>query len=927
MTGPIDALATNGRPIRIRPVTAPDTGALHALIDNASDHSIYLRFFRLDRAGAHEFVERVIERTMAGGSRALAAIADRHVVALAGFEPIDARSAEVALLIDDAHQHLGIGTLLFEHLASLARQDGIDEFVAAVLLENASMIRVLRDSGFEFTYAVDHGEGEFRCRLKANVTAQVAVDRRERQADAASLRPLLAPRSVAVVGASDRIGSVGRTLVGTIRDAGFAGPIYPVNPRCAEVTGLRAYPSVRALPSPVDLAVVAVPAAKVVDVVRDCGEASVTGIVLISSGFRETSAEGADRERLVLSLVREYGMRLIGPNCLGIVNTDPDVRLDATIVPLPMRRGGLGLASQSGALGIAVAAAADRFGVGISQFVSLGNKADVSGNDLLMYWADDPTTSVIALYLESFGNARKFARVAREVSRTKPILAIKSGRSVAGQRAGMSHTAAAVASDDLVDALFAQAGVVRLDTVEELVGAARVLTSQPVPTGPRLGVIGNSGGPEILAADTAEASRLADSSSGLLVPELSDRTKQRILATVPGAASVLNPVDLGAGMTAADLRSAIAILLESDEVDAVAIVVTETPVIHRPDVQRIAAELHVDRPVVVSALGGLDAQLDPDLPAPFDFAESAVKALGYAWRYAHLRDRPRGSILRPDGIDVVAAAAHIERHETEGWLDPEHTRALLGTYGISLLPQRMIDSVEDAVAAADELGYPVALKITGPVHKSDVGGVRLDLRNESEVATAYDALRNIADRVLVQKMALPGVELIVGGMQHPQFGPVVMVGAGGVLSDVIADRSLRLAPASDVDIEHMLAQLRYRRLLDGFRGNPPVSRTVLVELVSRVSALLVDQPHLLELDLNPVTCRGTQLAIVDAKVRLGPAQDREPDPLARRMSEAVALPTGSASPLADAVAKGEDEVPTHHGTFGPEPAAARQASS
>jgi len=886
MTAVVDALAVNGRPIRIRAVTEADRSNLDELVDRASDRSIYLRFFHVDRAGAHLFVNRVIARTAAGESQALVAIADRRVVALAGYEPLDARSAEVALLIDDDHQHLGIGTLLFEHLASLARQDGIDEFVAEVLLENAGMIRVLRDSGFEVTYTSDHGEGEFRCRLTANASAQAAVDRREQRADTASLRRLLAPTSVAVIGASDKVGSVGRTLVETIKGGGFAGGIYPVNARHSIIAGLPCYPSVAALPGPVDLAVVAVPAGAVIDVVRDCGEVGIAGIVVISSGFRETDDEGAAREHVVLSLVREYGMRMIGPNCLGIANADPLVRLDATIAPLPMRPGTLALASQSGALGIAVAAAADRFRLGISQFVSLGNKADVSGNDLLMYWADDPTTSVIALYLESFGNAPKFVRMAREIGRRKPILAIKSGRSEAGQRAGISHTAAAVASDDLVDALFTQAGVVRLDTVEELIGAARVMSAAPLPRGPRLAVIGNSGGPEILAADTAEGFGRAGGLSSLTVAPISDHTAQRIRTAVPSAASVLNPIDLGAGMSATDLRAALRILLDSDEVDAVAVVVTETAAIHRPEVQRVVAALPSRIPVVVSVLGGTDAQLERYLPVPFDFPESAVAALGHAWQYAQLRERPTGTVVQPDHIEVGAAAAFIKRHHTANWLDPEQTRELLATYGIGLVPQRVVDTRDDAIRAAEDLGYPVVLKVVGAVHKSDVDGVRLYLRSASDVAVAYEALSRVAEEILVQPMAAPGVELIIGGVQHPQFGPVVMVGAGGVRSDVIDDRSMRLAPTTDNDIELMLSELRCNRLLDGFRGNPPVSRTAVALLISRVSALLVDHPNVQELDLNPVTCRGTALTIVDAKVRLGPPHGL-PDPMARRMSQAA----------------------------------------
>ena len=882
-----DAVRTDGGLVHIRPVHEADHDGLQALHTGASDRSIYLRFFTVSRRTADAYLATLL-RPASADHQALVAIVGGTIVGVVAFERLDDASAEVGLLIDDTFQHEGIGTLLLEHLASAARHAGVRRFEAEVLSENAAMLRVLRDLGFELRMQYEDGVARIGFDLYPGARVVEAMDERERAADAVSLRAILAPRSVAVIGASTRPKSVGHELLHNLLAGGYTGAVYVVNRNHDSVLGVPAVPSPSELPAAPDLAIVAVPAAGVSEVVRACGQRGARGILLISAGFGEAGNDGRARQDEVLGIARRYGMRLVGPNCLGVVNTDPSVRLNATFARLPMRAGSLGLVSQSGALGIAVLAAAERCGLGISQFVSVGNKADVSSNDLLLSWDRDERTSVIALYLESFGNPRKFARIARRVSQRKPIIVIKAGRSAAGQRAGQSHTAAAASSDVVVNALFTQAGVLRVDTMGQMLDAARVFTSSPLPAGPRVAIVGNSGGPEILAADAAVA-------AGLTVAELAEGTAALIRGSAPGAAATQNPVDLGAGMQAADMAATLRSVLDAADVDAALVVFTETLVAGVDDVLRAVSEVAAGtgKPVVVTHTGGEPRTLDVAgadrraLPI-FEFPEPAAAALGLAWRYARIRSTPVPEPTRLRDIDAAGARALLaERLATHTeWLAPEDASRLLVRYRIPLCPQRVVADLDGAARAAAELGYPVAVKLAGgAVHKTDVGGVRLGVRNQRELRAAFTAVRAAgADRakVLIQPMVTAGTELIIGAIQDRQFGPVVMVGAGGVLADLVSERRFRLAPIAPADVDQMLGGLRINRLLDGYRGQPPVSRTALTDLLVRVSALADDLPAVAELDLNPVICRGDELVVVDAKVRIAPAE-QAPDPILRQL--------------------------------------------
>jgi acyl-CoA synthetase (NDP forming)/GNAT superfamily N-acetyltransferase len=893
----VDVLTARGAVVRIRPVTAADTGLLLALHERVSERSRYLRFF----SGAPSLPGEVERLVRAPDGKHLALLAEDcgRAVGVASYEVADADHAEFAVLVDDVRQGEGIGTLLLEQLAAEARRHGIVELVGEVLPDNAMMLRVSRDLAPGVPRAMDYEIGVTRVRVPTtpDAAALAAVCARDRTAAHHSLRPLLAPRSVAVVGAGRHPGGIGHEVLRALLAGGFTGPVYPVNPHAETIAGRVAYPSVAAVPGPVDLAVVAVPAARAGDVVAECAEAGVGAAVILTSGLAETGEAGAAAQAAMVRSARAHGLRLVGPNCLGVVNTDPAVRLSATFAPSLPPAGGLAIASQSGAVGVAILESAARTGTGVSSFVSLGNKADVSGNDLLAYWYDDPATTAVALYLESFGNPRRFAWTARALARRKPVLAVKSGRSSGGRRAGASHTAAAAAPDVAVDTLFAQAGVIRTDTLGELLDAARMLTDQPLPAGNRLAVIGNAGGLNILAADAADA-------AGLAVPELSAGVRDRIRAAAPSAAGVANPVDLGAEATPAALATSIAALAASGEVDAV-----------------VASFVATRSNDIAGALGALAAAIDdaPGLPvavavvgaaqppttlgsrrAPvFPLPEDAVRALGRAVRYAAWRRLPLGRRPELSDVDVHRARSVVAASLAAGggWQDAETARDLLACYGIPVVRTAVARSADAAVSVAEQTGYPVVVKAADPdlVHKSDVGAVWLNLADATAVRAAYAAIAHALGRpapdVVVQAMAEPGAELVAGVVHDRLFGSLVMVGLGGVHTDLLGDRAFRLLPVTDADAAAMWRSLRGAPLLTGYRGVPPADTTALEDLLLRVGRLAEDLPEVAELDLNPVLAGTRGVLAVDVKLRLAPALD-EPDTYVRALSRVSTAPAG-----------------------------------
>jgi len=811
-----DALAMDGSVVRLRPVRPEDEDALKALNHRVSDRSIYLRFFALDRRGADAQAHHLAAPQVGDHPVALLAEIAGQVVGVGSFELTRTGEAEMAFLVDDAVQGRGIGTLLLEQLAAVAHEQGIDRLLADTLADNGPMLSVFTRSGFDQVHTLDQGVVELSLNTGYAPTGVDRMAERERAAGDQSLRRLLTPASVAVIGAGRRTGGIGHEVLANLVEGGFIGELFAVNPLAKAIEGITSYPSIGVVPGPVDLVVIAVPAAQVPSILEECGLAGVGGAVILTDGFGESGPVGLEVQRHLIATARRFGLRLIGPNCLGIANTAPAVRLEANFATVRPLAGTLALAAQSGAVGAAVLDHATRVGLGISEFVSLGTKIDVSGNDLLLHWWQEPRTDVIGLYLESFGNPRKFARLARLVGRTKPVLVVKSGRSSSGRRAGASHTAAAATPDTAVDALFAQAGVLRMDTLEELVETARVFAGRPLPRGRRLGVVGNAGGAGVLAADAAEA-------LGVEVPELSELTRKAM-----GTATAGNPTDLGTAASAEALERAIKVSLDSGEIDALLVVVAAT---RAGDVDEAYAAIGraaagATIPVVVNCLGapGAAPQIELEdggrLPV-FPFPEGAVRALSQAMRYAEWRARPQGVVPELTGLDLGTARAVVAESLAAapegGWLEPHAVEQLMRAVGVPIVP-------------------------TAPAV----------------------------------------IELVAGLVRDPLFGPILMAGSGGVLTDLLADRRWCGLPMTDLDATEMVRSLRCAPLLAGYRGAQPVDVPAVLEVLHRIAFLAENVPEVMELDVNPLVATPAGAFAVDVKVRITPAVG-EPAAYTRRL--------------------------------------------
>ncbi|GAA2673342.1 bifunctional acetate--CoA ligase family protein/GNAT family N-acetyltransferase [Actinoplanes palleronii] len=891
-TETVDALTADGGIISIRPLTAADRRQVTVLYAEASPENLRLRFFATPGSATLAAEVDRLCRPESERHLVMAAHQGDELVGVASCERVDDEPrAEFAVFVADRHHGRGIATLLLEHLTVRARRHGITDLEGEVLPGNHDMLRVARDLTSQARSSFDHGVVDVRLRTGDDEATEEAVDVRDRVAERASLRALLSPGAVAVVGAGRRPGRAGHETLRALREYGFTGTLYAINRSGEPVAGVPAFRRLTDLPTPVDLLVVAVPADQVAAVLTDGAQAGARAAVVLSAGFAEAGAEGRVRQAALLSLARSHGIRLVGPNCLGVVNTDPRVRLDASFAPAPPPPGGLAVAAQSGAVAIAVVQNAIRTGCGISTLVSLGNKVDVSGNDLIAYWYDDPATRAVALYLESFGNPRKFARTVRALSRRKPVLAIKSGRSAAGRRAGASHTAAAAAPAATVDALFAQAGVIRTDTLGELLDAARMLTDQPAPAGPRLAVVGNAGGLNVLAADAAEP-------AGLQVPALPGHVRAEVSAVAPHAAGLDNPIDLGAGASPEAFAAVADAVARSGSADLLLFVVIRTRA-NRPDSILAALAPIADRyphlPMAVVLTGGA-GDTPPTLATRrvpvYELPEHAVRAMGHAWSHAQWQRQPLGRRPELPGIDADRARALITKAMAEqtGWQSYERTAEILATYGIPILTTATVSDPDTAVAAADRLGYPVVLKSADPqvVHKSDTGGVRTGLTGPDAVRAACASVA-AAGRpgagLLVQHQVSAPVELVAGLVHDPLFGSLVLLGLGGVQTDLLADRALRLVPMTDLDAGRMWRSLRCAPLLTGYRGAPPVDTGALEELLLRLARLAEDHPEVAELDLNPVLAGPDLVTAVDAKLRLAPV-GAEPDPVLRRLRAA-----------------------------------------
>lgn len=889
-----DVVLRDGSTVHVRPVRPEDEGAILAFYQGLSAEARKLRFFGeatdLEQAARDDTrVDYVNDCTLVAEAGP-----EHRIVGVATYRRLDGDRAEVALAVADAYQGRGLGTILIGHLAEIAESNGIRVFVAWVLPENYRMIQVFRDLGVPVE--IRAGIEEIRVTFPTSLTSEAIerFERREQIAAAHALEAVLRPRAVAVIGASRQRGTVGGELFHNLLEYGFNGPVFPVNRNARVVQSVLAYPSIESVPEPVDLAVIAVPAPEVPKVAEECGRKGVRALVVISSGFAEIGPEGRARQDELLRICRAYGMRLVGPNCIGVINTDPEVRLNATFGPLPPAAGRVGFASQSGALGLAIIDYARSLGLGLSSFVSMGNKADISGNDLLNYWETDPRTDVILLYLESFGNPRKFARIARRVARKKPIVAVKSGRTSAGVRAASSHTGALLAASDVtVDALFRQTGVIRTETLEGLFDVATLLANQPLPKGRRVAVVTNAGGPGILAVDSCVA-------HGLEVPELHETTQEQLRALVPPHASVINPVDLTAPATAEVYRRAIPLVANDASVDALIVIYLPPLRVPSEDVARAIVEAArevnaLGKPmaaVFLSSHGVPEALQDSEVRIPsYAFPEAAAIALARAAQYAEWRERPLTpapdfpDIRRDEAASVIASVLG----RGGGWLDPAETARILSCFGIRLVEQELVATPEEAAQAAARLGGLLVLKAVAPglTHKTERGAVRLGLESPAAVEAAAREMQErlsregfTALRFLVQRQVVGGVELLVGVTHDRHFGPVVVCGLGGVLVELLRDISVRLTPLAVEDAREMLRELKGFPLLTGYRGSPPVDIAAVEELLLRVSALAEELPDVAELDLNPVIARADGVVVVDARIRIEQAEP--PLPLGAR---------------------------------------------
>jgi acetate---CoA ligase (ADP-forming) len=883
-----DVVLRDGSTVRVRPVRDGDREALRAFFDGVSQDAIWFRFFTManldwatDWAADVDYRDRFGLVVETGSPRQIVA----HAVYVR-----DGDCAEVAFLVSDAQQGQGIATILLAHLAARAAAHGITTFVADVLPANHRMIAVFRESGFavDVRRTRDSVRVEFPTSLSPEATARFRE--RDRTASVAAVAGVLSPRSVVVVGASRRRGTVGGELLHNIVKAGFTGSLYAVNEHGGSIHGITAYRSVSDLPAPVDLAVIVVPAPRVVAVARECVAAGARALVVISAGFAEVGGEGVERQHELLEVCRASGVRLVGPNCLGVLNTQPGVALNATFVPRQATPGTIAFLSQSGGLGIAIIEAAARLGVGLSSFVSVGNKADLSSNDFLQYWEQDPATSVALLYLESFGNPRKFARVARRFSHTKPVVAVKSGRSAAGQRGTASHTGALLAASDVtVDALFAQAGVIRTDTLAEMFDVAAFLSKQPVPAGDRVAVLTNAGGPGIVCADACQA-------AGVQVPEPSGALATLLACHLPQAASVINPIDMIATATAEDYAGTLGRLADSGEFDAILVIFVPPLVTDARDVAqaiRRTASAHQECAVaaVFMTAQGPPAELSDDaLSVPgYQFPEEAARAIAHAARYGAWRARPAGAALTADPETVAAGAAVIDAELARGpgWMTPQAVDELLTLHGVTQAPARVVGSVNAAAAAGRELGWPVALKAVAPglVHKRDAGAVATSLRTPAELQRAAKAMQASVTAAgydvrgfIVQPMISDGVELIVGMVQDTSFGPVLACGAGGTNTELLKDVAVRITPVTDRDAPEMLRALKLYPMLTGYRGSPACDIAAVETLLVRVSAMVAAHPEIAELDCNPVIVRPDGAIVVDARVRLHEPAPPRPAP-------------------------------------------------
>lgn len=879
-----DVLLRDGQSAHLRPISADDEELLVEFYEQVSAESKYMRFFApMPRLSARD-VERFTHVDHHDRVAFVLTVANK-MIAVGRFDKITDGAhgpveAEVAFLVQDAHQGRGIAQLLLEHLAQAGRERGVDRFVAEVLPENTRMIQIFREAGYQVAGGFEDGVMRLEFPISATDTSVSVMQAREHRAEAASIQNFFDARSVAVIGASRRQDTIGQTLVRNLVLGDYQGRVYVVNPAADSVAGMPAYSSVADIPGDVDIAIVAVPSDKVADVVLDCAAKGVHGMVVVSSGFAETGEEGRQRQRRLVGLARSYGLRLIGPNCLGIINTSAAYSLNASLAPTMPPRGRAGFFCQSGALGVAILEKVGRRGLGLSTFVSAGNRADVSGNDLLQYWEEDDSTEVVLLYLESIGNPRKFSRIARRVSRRKPVIAVKSGRTTQG--VPMGHAVRSMAAPQAaVDAMFRQAGVIQVDTLDEMFDVAQLVAHQPLPRGRRVAVVGNSDALGLLAADAA-------ASVGLEVRE---------------------PVALGPDATAEDFEEALDSAIDDPDVDSVVAVFIPPLNTTGVEVANVLAAVgeQSDKPLVSTFLGveGVPELLRvPDVAGStagrgsvpsYPAVEAAVRALARVVAYAEWRRKPEGELAAPDEVDLPRARRLVNKTLVEAPdgrdLTFDELRELLDAYGIDLWRRIPVATEDEAIAAAAELGWDVVLKATAEHlrQRPDQAHVWRNIHTKTEMKHAWRSMQEVIDvpeaaGFIVQKVAAPGVPVGVAGMEDPLFGPVVTFGVSGATTDLLGDRSYRIPPMHRGEAAEMVREIKAAPLLFGYRGSEVVDVDAIEHLLLRVAQLKNDLPQVRSLDLNLVLVGAGGATVLNAVGRVEPVADARSDWYTRRLS-------------------------------------------
>jgi acetate---CoA ligase (ADP-forming) len=888
----------DGSSLHLRPIQMADEEKLLSLFGRLSKQTIYLRFHHvlshMSKEEARRFctVDYVNTFALVG---TLGEGPEERIIAVGRYarQP-GAEIAQIAFEVEDKYQGLGIGTHLLDQLAYIARDKGITTFEAEVLSENRDMMNVLINSGFSMHKQMQGSIYLGMLDLAPTEIVEQKSFEREKFASIASLRAFLNPTSVAVIGASRRPNTIGNFVFRNLIQQDFRGVVYPVNPNADAIGAVKAYPSILDIPGDVDLAIVSVPAETVQEVVEESARKGAKGIVVLSSGFADIGPDGVERQDKLLNTIRSYGMRMLGPNCMGMINTNPEINLNATfsgVVPPP---GNIAFATQSGALGSAILMYATSLNIGLSTFVSIGNRADISSNELLQYWEDDPDTDVVLLYLESFGNPRKFTRVARSISAKKPVVAVTSnpvqhpGRIVASQTGAMATDQAAT------EALFKQAGILRADSLEDLFDTGSLLANQPLPKGNRVAILSNAGGPAILTAEACKA-------RGLEIPPLSPSTTKQLRSFLPPKAIITNPIDTSSEFTVEQYHEALHLLLDDENVDIV-IVIFIPPILRLSDefaaVIREVAPLFrkQGKPLLTSFLGLKGARIElgskeKGYVPSYTFPESMAGALSRALEFSQRLKKPVGKIpefadINKSKADAIIRSALEKAGQTQVWLDAESILGLLECYGIKFVTLKLARTPVEAAAAAKEMGCPVAVKIlSGNVpQRMEVDGVILDCRAEEEVEQAFIRIsenmngigrRHDMDGVIVQKMVQGGIEVIVGVTQHPAFGPLIMFGLGGVYAELFKDVTFSIHPVTNIEAHDMVRAVKAYQMLEGWRGSQRADIESIEELILRISALVENHPQIMEMDLNPVKVlpQGEGYLVVDGRILVSSEND------------------------------------------------------